>query len=279
MAASGRRGRGVADPGRRCRRPRAATGSRRRARAPEPPRHQALHEYRPRAGAGRRRRDGRHLGARSTGRRHRDERSRNLGRLHREPPRRADARRTDRGRPRRGSRPPRAGAGRGRGRARRAGAPESTRRGGCSSSWVRDRTSGRRPRARSRCARRATSRPRGSRSSSSCTARSVALREGDTLVALNGNGPGEGRLLEIARLAEACGARVHTIAATYPPSCSRSSRSQRRCSASRSISPSRWGRTRTRSAATCRVGPKHSARSSSSPFFYPRRCMATSAIR
>ena len=45
---------------------------------------------------------------------------------------------------------------------------------------------------------------------------SVALREGDTLVALNGNGPGEGRLLEIARLAEACGARVHTIAATYP---------------------------------------------------------------
>ena len=45
---------------------------------------------------------------------------------------------------------------------------------------------------------------------------SVALREGDTLVALNGGGPGEGRLLEIARLAEACGARVHTIAATYP---------------------------------------------------------------
>jgi glucosamine--fructose-6-phosphate aminotransferase (isomerizing) len=45
---------------------------------------------------------------------------------------------------------------------------------------------------------------------------SVALREGDTLVALNGGGPGEGRLLEIARLAETCGARVHTIAATYP---------------------------------------------------------------
>ena len=45
---------------------------------------------------------------------------------------------------------------------------------------------------------------------------SVALREGDALVALNGGGPGEGRLLEIARLAEACGARVHTIAATYP---------------------------------------------------------------
>ena len=39
---------------------------------------------------------------------------------------------------------------------------------------------------------------------------------GDALVALNGGGPGEGRLLEIARLAEACGARVHTIAATYP---------------------------------------------------------------
>jgi glucosamine--fructose-6-phosphate aminotransferase (isomerizing) len=45
---------------------------------------------------------------------------------------------------------------------------------------------------------------------------SVALRDGDTLVALNGGGPGEGRLLEVARLAEACGARVHTIAATYP---------------------------------------------------------------
>ena len=45
---------------------------------------------------------------------------------------------------------------------------------------------------------------------------SVALREGDALVALNGGGPGEGRLLEVARLAETCGARVHTIAATYP---------------------------------------------------------------
>jgi glutamine---fructose-6-phosphate transaminase (isomerizing) len=45
---------------------------------------------------------------------------------------------------------------------------------------------------------------------------SVALRAGDTLVALNGDGPGEGRLLEVAQLAEACGARVHTIAATYP---------------------------------------------------------------
>jgi len=45
---------------------------------------------------------------------------------------------------------------------------------------------------------------------------SVALREGDTLVALNGGGPGEGRLLEVAQLAEAFGARVHTIAATYP---------------------------------------------------------------
>jgi glucosamine--fructose-6-phosphate aminotransferase (isomerizing) len=45
---------------------------------------------------------------------------------------------------------------------------------------------------------------------------SVALREGDTVVALNGGGPGEGRLLEVAQLAEAIGARVHTIAATYP---------------------------------------------------------------
>lgn len=45
---------------------------------------------------------------------------------------------------------------------------------------------------------------------------SVALREGDTLVALNGGGPGEGRLLEVAQIAEAFGARVHTIAATYP---------------------------------------------------------------
>ncbi len=45
---------------------------------------------------------------------------------------------------------------------------------------------------------------------------SVALREGDALVALNGGGPGEGRLLEVAQLAEAFGARVHTIAATYP---------------------------------------------------------------
>jgi glucosamine--fructose-6-phosphate aminotransferase (isomerizing) len=44
----------------------------------------------------------------------------------------------------------------------------------------------------------------------------VALREGDTLVALNGGGPGEGRLLEVAHVAEAFGARVHTIAATYP---------------------------------------------------------------
>jgi glucosamine--fructose-6-phosphate aminotransferase (isomerizing) len=45
---------------------------------------------------------------------------------------------------------------------------------------------------------------------------SVALRDGDTLVALNGGGPGEGRLLEVAQAAEAFGARVHTIAATYP---------------------------------------------------------------
>jgi glucosamine--fructose-6-phosphate aminotransferase (isomerizing) len=45
---------------------------------------------------------------------------------------------------------------------------------------------------------------------------SVALREGDALVALNGGGPGEERLLEVTRLAEVCGVRVHTIAATYP---------------------------------------------------------------
>ena len=45
---------------------------------------------------------------------------------------------------------------------------------------------------------------------------SVALREGDTVVALNGGGPGEGRLLEVAQLAEAFGAKVHTIAAAYP---------------------------------------------------------------
>lgn len=45
---------------------------------------------------------------------------------------------------------------------------------------------------------------------------SVALREGDTLVALNGGGPGEGRLLEVAGMAEAFGARVHTVTAAYP---------------------------------------------------------------
>lgn len=45
---------------------------------------------------------------------------------------------------------------------------------------------------------------------------SVALREDDALVALNGGGPGEERLLEVARLAEVCGVRVYTIAATYP---------------------------------------------------------------
>jgi glutamine---fructose-6-phosphate transaminase (isomerizing) len=45
---------------------------------------------------------------------------------------------------------------------------------------------------------------------------SVALREGDTVVALNGGGPGEGRLLEVAELAEAFGAKVHTITAAYP---------------------------------------------------------------
>ncbi len=45
---------------------------------------------------------------------------------------------------------------------------------------------------------------------------SVALGKGDTLVALNGGGPGEGRLLEVAQIGEAFGATVHTITATYP---------------------------------------------------------------
>ena len=38
----------------------------------------------------------------------------------------------------------------------------------------------------------------------------------DTLVCLNGGGPGEGRLLEVARSAESRGVTVHTITAAYP---------------------------------------------------------------
>ena len=45
---------------------------------------------------------------------------------------------------------------------------------------------------------------------------SVALGEGDTLVCLNGGGPGEERLLEVAASAERCGVRLHTITAAYP---------------------------------------------------------------
>jgi glucosamine--fructose-6-phosphate aminotransferase (isomerizing) len=45
---------------------------------------------------------------------------------------------------------------------------------------------------------------------------SVALREGDALVCLNGGGPGEERLLEVAAATEACGARVHRVTAAYP---------------------------------------------------------------
>jgi glucosamine--fructose-6-phosphate aminotransferase (isomerizing) len=44
----------------------------------------------------------------------------------------------------------------------------------------------------------------------------VALGEGDTLVCLNGGGPGEARLLEVARSAESTGVTVQTITATYP---------------------------------------------------------------
>jgi glucosamine--fructose-6-phosphate aminotransferase (isomerizing) len=42
---------------------------------------------------------------------------------------------------------------------------------------------------------------------------SVALRTGDTLVALNGGGPGEERLLAVARGAESCGVTVRLIEA------------------------------------------------------------------
>jgi glucosamine--fructose-6-phosphate aminotransferase (isomerizing) len=45
---------------------------------------------------------------------------------------------------------------------------------------------------------------------------SVALGQGDTLVCLNGGGPGEARLLEVASSAERCGVRLHTITAAYP---------------------------------------------------------------
>ena len=45
---------------------------------------------------------------------------------------------------------------------------------------------------------------------------SVALGEGDALVCLNGAGPGEERLLEVAAATEACGARVHRLTAAHP---------------------------------------------------------------
>ena len=44
----------------------------------------------------------------------------------------------------------------------------------------------------------------------------VALGAQDTLVCLNGGGPGEGRLLEVARSAQSTGVTVQTITATYP---------------------------------------------------------------
>jgi glutamine---fructose-6-phosphate transaminase (isomerizing) len=40
---------------------------------------------------------------------------------------------------------------------------------------------------------------------------SVALGSGDTLVALDGGGPGSDRLADVARAAERCGARVHLV--------------------------------------------------------------------
>jgi glucosamine--fructose-6-phosphate aminotransferase (isomerizing) len=45
---------------------------------------------------------------------------------------------------------------------------------------------------------------------------SVALGERDAVVCLNGAGPGEERLLEVAAAAEACGAHVHRITAAHP---------------------------------------------------------------
>ncbi len=44
----------------------------------------------------------------------------------------------------------------------------------------------------------------------------VALGEADALVCLNGGGPGEARLQEVARSAESTGVTVQTITATYP---------------------------------------------------------------
>jgi glucosamine--fructose-6-phosphate aminotransferase (isomerizing) len=44
----------------------------------------------------------------------------------------------------------------------------------------------------------------------------VALGPDDTLVCLNGGGPGEGRLLEVAQSAQSTGVTVQTITATYP---------------------------------------------------------------
>ena len=119
VAPAGRRRRCMGRPGRRRGRPRATAGSRRRAPASQPSRHQALHEHRARAGAGRGRRDRRHLGTRRAGRRHRDERARAVGRLHREPPRRAHAGGPDRRRARSRPRTARPRAGGGQGGARR----------------------------------------------------------------------------------------------------------------------------------------------------------------
>jgi glutamine---fructose-6-phosphate transaminase (isomerizing) len=45
---------------------------------------------------------------------------------------------------------------------------------------------------------------------------SVALGADDALVALNGGGPGEERLLDVAASAERCGVRLHTITAAFP---------------------------------------------------------------
>ncbi|MGN6379781.1 MAG: SIS domain-containing protein [Gaiellales bacterium] len=45
---------------------------------------------------------------------------------------------------------------------------------------------------------------------------SVAPGGDDALVCLNGGGPGEERLLEVAASAERCGVRLHTVTATYP---------------------------------------------------------------
>ena len=53
---------------------------------------------------------------------------------------------------------------------------------------------------------------------------SVAVDERDTLVCLDGGGPGQERLRAVAAAAEACGARVHILSETALPSRSRSFR-------------------------------------------------------